>query len=422
MATSPVRKITYLDLFAGAGGLSEGFASVGYQPIAHVEMDMDACRTLKTRECYYYLKNKGTLKPYRDYLNGDLSQDELYAKVPKYILRSVLCETMSSETMPEIFTRIDALMKRRHVEHLDLILGGPPCQAYSVAGRSRKDMANDPRNTLYKLYFEAIERYEPEMFVFENVPGLTTAGEGSHFKAIQDGFEDLGYKIHHQILNAADYGVLQNRRRIILIGWREHTNHCYPKMLPIKRDRDYTVSELFNDLPVLLPGEEKNKYETPPTQYLIDMGIRSKKDVLTWHVARKNTEQDREIYRQAINTWNNEHKRLRYTDVPKKLATHGNRTDFLDRFKVVAADQPASQTMVAHISKDGHYYIHPDIKQARSISVREAARIQSFPDNYFFEGPRTSAFKQIGNAVPPLLSKAIAIELMEQFKENEHGK
>ena len=140
---------------------------------------------------------------------------------------------------------------------------------------------------------------------------------------------------------------------------------------------------------------------------------------MTLHQARPNQERDRKIYRQVIEAWNDGQKRLNYTELPEELCTHNNRTAFLDRFKVVAKDMPYAQTMVAHISKDGHYFIHPDIKQARSISVREAARIQSFPDDYFFEGGRTAAFLQIGNAVPPLLASAIAKKLKEQLTEEE---
>lgn len=405
--------ISYIDLFAGAGGLSEGFASAGFKPIAHVEMDSDACFTLKTRECFYYLKEHGNLKSYLDYLKGIINRDSLYKLVPQNIVDSVICETMSDETMPCIFNRIDKSMRRRRIKKVNLILGGPPCQAYSNAGRSRKNMDDDPRNTLYKLYFQAIEKYQPEMFVFENVPGLLTAGDGSYLSEILKGFSTRGYELDYKILNASDYGVLQNRRRIILIGWKENSKHSYPSLEIIPNK--HLVKDILSDLPNLFPGEEKKQYACECPTCLKEMSIRNDEDVLTWHVARTHQDRDRDIYRLAISLWNNNRTRLKYTDVPRDLATHNNLNSFLDRFKVVASDLPATHTMVAHISKDGHYYIHPDINQARSISVREAARIQSFPDNFFFEGSRTAAFRQIGNAVPPLLAKTIANALLKQF-------
>ena len=183
------------------------------------------------------------------------------------------------------------------------------------------------------------------------------------------------------------------------------------------------MKDLFDDLPDLMPGEEKDYYSKKYiNKYLLNAHIRNKSDVLTWHVARTNKAQDREIYKLTIQTWDTNHKRLKYSDIPEQLATHNNRSSFLDRFKVVAMDRHESHTMVAHISKDGHYYIHPDIRQARSISVREAARIQSFPDNYYFEGSRTAAFRQIGNAVPPQLARTIAEALRKQFGGYEDGK
>lgn len=413
--------ITFLDLFAGAGGLSEGFASAGYKPIAHVEMDKDACSTLKTRECYYYLKEHGQEKTYLKYLKGSISREDLYAMVPQYVLDSVVCATMSDDTMPAIFERIDKSILKKGEKQIDLIIGGPPCQAYSQVGRSRKNMDGDPRNTLYKLYFKAIKQYSPSMFVFENVPGLLTAGGGAYLNDIIQGFQELGYEIEPRILNASDYGVLQNRKRIILIGWRRGSNHKYPSIPVVKNT--FTIADILSDLPPLEPGQEKTNYSKKRIGgYLKTTGIRKEGDVLTWHVARSNVERDRKIYRLAIKTWEDKHTRLKYTDIPEELATHKNRTSFLDRFKVVSSDLPTTHTMVAHISKDGHYYIHPDYKQARSISVREAARIQSFPDDYYFEGSRTAAFRQIGNAVPPLLARAVAKALKEQFVEEENVK
>jgi DNA (cytosine-5)-methyltransferase 1 len=170
---------------------------------------------------------------------------------------------------------------------------------------------------------------------------------------------------------------------------------------------------------VILAGEGIDKfsnYKTSTTEYLKSHALRNGIDILTQHIARPHRDQDKEIYKIAIQKWENRHERLNYNDLPEHLKTHQNRTSFFDRFKVVAADLPYSQTVVAHIAKDGHYYIHPDSKQNRSISVREAARLQSFPDDYYFEGEkeganRTAAFKQIGNAVPPLMAKEIAVVL-----------
>ena len=130
--------------------MSEGFASTGYQPIAHVEMDHDACNTLRTRESYYFLKDAGASSVYQDYLKKKISRDQLYEMVPSAIIDSVICETMSDESMPEIFDRIDAALHARSANEVNLILGGPPCQAYSMVGRARINMERDPRNTLYK--------------------------------------------------------------------------------------------------------------------------------------------------------------------------------------------------------------------------------------------------------------------------------
>ena len=228
-------------------------------------------------------------------------------------------------------------------------------------------------------------------------------------------FKKCGYTTDFRILNASDYGVLQNRKRIILIGFYGERADFYPKISAV--GDTHKVGELFCDLPALKAGEGvitpvKTAHYTG--KYLFSAGIKEyDEEAVTFHQARPNTAQDLEIYRIVVDTWNKSKTRVSYTDLPERLRSHNNTKSFLDRFKVVAGNLPYAQTVVAHISRDGHYFIHPDIKQNRSITPREAARIQTFPDNYFFESvtgrpSRTLAYKQIGNAVPVCLSYHIA--------------
>lgn len=224
---------------------------------------------------------------------------------------------------------------------------------------------------------------------------------------------EIGYEIKHKTLDASHYGVLQKRKRVILIGWNRKLGYEYPRFTQIEQLA--LVEDIFSDLHPLVPGEQLNEYVKEPTSYLKDTNIRNEEDILTQHLTRMHNERDLEIYNIAIDLWNREKKRLKYTDLPERLRTHNNLKAFLDRFKVVARDLPYSHTVVAHIAKDGHYYIHPDINQSRSISVREAARLQSFPDNFYFEGPRTAVFTQIGNAVPPLMAETIAMEIKKML-------
>lgn len=406
----------FIDLFAGAGGLSEGFMATGFKPIAHIEMNPDACLTLQTRVSYYYLVRTGKLEIYRQYLRGKIDRNELYSHIPKKELDTVINQTMSRDSMPELFRRIDNLIKEEKTKSIDLIVGGPPCQAYSLVGRAvaSNSMQGDPRNFLYQLYCCVLKKYQPEMFVFENVPGLLTANDGKYFSNMQKEFKRVGYEINHCVLNAYDFGVLQNRLRVILIGWKKGTQHKYPEFK--KLTSEHTVNDILSDLPALQAGEEKRVYQTDRfSSYLKETGIREPNDILTWYIARPHIERDKEIYRLVIAAWNKDKTRLKYPDLPDELKTHKNTSSFLDRFKVVASDMSACHTVLAHLSKDGHYYIHPDIRQARSITVREAARLQSFPDNYFFEGSRTAAYTQIGNAVPPLMAKGLAISIFNEL-------
>lgn len=417
-----MEKIRYLDLFAGAGGLSEGFLRAGFTPVSHVEMDVAACYTLKTRLAYKWLLNEGKAEIYDDYLWGRITREDFYAEVPEWLLSTVLNYEISLDNLKEIFQRIDDNLQGAKI---DLIVGGPPCQAYSLIGRARDEngMLGDQRNYLYKLYGEFLKKYKPKYFVFENVMGLLSAmdtDEKLHFDKMQKLFQECGYKTEYKILNAADYGVLQNRKRIILIGKYGNEERFYPEIHKI--ERKYLVGEIFQDLPFLEAGEGSARLvETKDYQghYLYEAGIKQRNHQwVTFHNARPNTEQDKKIYKIAVKLWNTRRKRLSYNDLPLQLQSQKNTKSFLDRFKVVAANLDCSQTVVAHIAKDGHYFIHPDILQNRSLTPREVARLQTFPDDYYFESvsgkmSRTTAYKQIGNAVPVRFAENVAKALKE---------
>lgn len=418
-------KLCFIDLFAGAGGLSEGFVQSGFNPVAHVEMNPMACNTLETRSCYYYLKNEEKMSVYYDYLRRKITRTEFLSHIPESVLKTIMCVEMSERTITGIFDRINEIMDEDGITQVDVVVGGPPCQAYSLVGRAQSShmetpMEQDPRNNLYLLYSRFLERYKPTMFVFENVMGIESANGGQTWASIQAELRRVGYDIECHKQNARDFGVMQNRRRMIIIGWKRGSNLHYPKFESVKNNE--TVNQLLQDLPKMLPGQERHQYRTAYfSKYVRENAIRTADDVLTLHQSRPHIERDIQIYKKAIELWEKGHQRLNYNHLPDELKTHRNRTSFVDRFKVVEGDLDSCHTILAHLSKDGHYFIHPDINQHRSITVREAARIQSFPDNYFFEGARTAQFVQVGNAVPPLMAKTIAAEIYKQLCKEDNN-
>lgn len=433
-----------IDLFSGAGGLTEGFLSEGYQFVAHVEKEYWACETLKTRIMYYYLKEKNDIDLYNKYLKSADSYTEInqnremvYKKYPelKEILETTVLnkkfgnpeEDEEATDIKEIIKQIKKSMKLSGVKKIDVIIGGPPCQAYSIIGRSRmKDkVKDDNRNYLFYYYRDIVQSFKPKMFIFENVPGIFTAMNGKIFKEIKEKFAEIGYELktgrnekeEDNIKDTSKYGVYQTRKRVILFGYQKKLKYEYPDFskYAIKFDEKMTTFNAIGDLNALQPGKGEDrklvKYNRKPKSQYQEYLRKDSIGILNHKARRINQERDRIIYQMAIEKAS-KHEQLYYRDLPENLKTHKNQKSFSDRFKVHAIDE-IPHTIVAHISKDGHYNIHPDIKQCRSLTVREAARIQSFPDNYLFEGPRTEQYIQVGNAVPPILSKAIAKALKE---------
>lgn len=413
-----------LDLFSGAGGLSEGFYEVGAIFAAHIEADRHACNTLRTRQSYWNLKRKDMEKVYEDYLLKKIDRDTLWEKAG--LNRNlVINEFIDSSSVKRLKKQINHNLKKIKRKKIDIIIGGPPCQAYSVIGRARmgEKVKEDKRNYLFRYYVEFLKEFQPKIFVFENVPGLLSAGKGQYLKELQQSIEEAGYHMELKIIVAPDLGVLQNRKRVIIIGWNKniYNKYIYPEMHNTFPGKAH-VGLLLEDLPFIKDNsktEGKNKYIKEPNEYLIWSGIREKGfNILTQHETRPTNENDKQIYKIAVREWFEKRKLLKYDELAQTrsdLITHKNIKVFVNRFNVVKPDMEYTHTLVAHIAMDGHYYIHPDINQNRSISIREAARIQSFPDNFFFEGPRTAIFRQIGNAVPPLMAKTIAKKIKEML-------
>lgn len=431
-----------IDLFSGAGGLTEGFFREGFKIIAHVEKERWACETLKTRICYHFLEKKKRLDLYYDYLNQVEHYEkidegrkiifnefpELKEKIETEVLNKTFGENEDLGETPvhSIIPDIEKSMELNNVTDIDVIIGGPPCQAYSLIGRGRmkSSVEDDNRNYLFRYYKEIVMHFKPKIFIFENVPGIITAKGGEIFPAIKREFEEINYVLRsgpsiddkENILEARKFGVYQSRKRVILFGYCKDIGQLeYPDFYSytvFKPCEEMSTKNAIGDLPALkhnsgndfLPQKYPQVSEKTLSEY--QKLLRDKNVGAINHKSRKHSDRDLEIYKLAIEKAK-KNIQLRYCELEQGLKTHKNEKSFEDRFKVHRKDS-LPHTIVAHMSKDGHYNIHYDKKQCRSLTVREAARIQSFPDNYKFEGPRTWQYVQVGNAVPPLMSQAIA--------------
>ncbi|WP_231745425.1 DNA cytosine methyltransferase [Arthrobacter sp. EpRS71] len=466
-----------------------------FQTVGSFEMEPNAVATLTLRSVFRHLKrNGGVPESYYKYISGsksweDFKEEPRVAAALEVATAHVHEIELSEATREDVAQKIKgALAAASNNSDGDWVLiGGPPCQAYSLAGRSRrtndKQFAFDKKHFLYEEYLDIIKQFAPALFVMENVKGLlssTNHGVGMFGQILHDlqhPSSSLTYEVRSLVIDrksgtlspkdfvipAEDYGIPQKRHRVILLGVRsdvvERTNRAV--LEPSSR---VTVKDAIADLPFLrskISPKRHDSQENWDTLRKRALGRRDQRSAEVasasadsgpdqvgqqvqedgrraaviryrkWieddalvsplqHESRSHMESDIERY--AHLAWKAEElgKSPKFADLPEGLEPNhknigGDNTPFLDRFRVQVWNEP-STTIVSHISKDGHYYIHPDECQMRSLTVREAARLQTFPDNYFFEGSRTMQFHQVGNAVPPLLARLIAEKVVETLR------
>jgi DNA (cytosine-5)-methyltransferase 1 len=499
-----------VDVFAGPGGLGEGFAelrgksySARFESVVSIERDEASHQTLLLRHFLRRFPYEQFPDDYYTYLRGDITRDELYRN-HRDEYQQAKKRALKISLGPESHDEVKRLIHRRlKGEQRWALVGGPPCQAYSLVGRSRMmgdpDFEEDERHTLYLEYLKLIIDHQPPVFVMENVKGLLSATikgkpaitrivkDLTHPKsAVRDSSNGLAYKLYSLseeelaegevdprlfLIRAEDYGIPQARHRMFIVGIREDIKvrprllktHKPPTVrqtigglpqirsslsqmvdttenwrreiariaeLPIRRQLNGAVhagavatgislaSVLGDDSPVVSSSSKYLKGSIGRHDTLRRM-YDPRLSVLTSHQSRKHMASDLRRYMFAAVFAEKVGRTPKLRDFPEALLPdHQNvqlaRTGqmFNDRFRVQLPDQVAT-TITSHICKDGHYFIHYDPTQCRSLTVREAARLQTFPDNYKFEGNRTEQYHQVGNAVPPYLATQIAEVIAE---------
>jgi DNA (cytosine-5)-methyltransferase 1 len=526
--------IPVIDIFAGPGGLGEGFSSVlnpngtrAFKIALSIEKDEYAHKTLTLRSFFRQFRPGQAPAEYYEFVRGAITLEELYKKYPQQAADAIN-ETWQATLGESKDAIANTIVDKKIREALNdeknwLLIGGPPCQAYSVVGRVRRqqnilDESTDERVGLYKQYLRILAIHNPAVFVMENVKGLLSAATEkspvftkilgdlsnpvtAYLKDYKRNGQELacpGYKIFSLILKpknfdvngnpiisqknflirSENYGIPQTRHRVILLGIRNDINHI-PGVL--EEQKQIGIFKVLSDLPRLrgklsrgtdqgdkwkdsvktilrggilagipvnvkdeiakqlnqlkLPnagsGNEFVSDKSVSTEYRADWFIDDKLQGVCNHAARGHMESDLHRYFFISCFAKIYGYSPQLADFPEALLPdHKNvynddgdiTRKFADRFRVQLKNKP-SKTITSHISQDGHYYIHYDPTQCRSITVREAARIQTFPDNYFFCGPRTSQFIQVGNAVPPLLANQIAAIVRDVFivDRTKHG-
>lgn len=521
MNSSQIKSVPVIDVFAGPGGLGEGFSALGHKEGRQyfkiglsVEKEPSAHSTLELRSFFRQFPAGNVPEDYYAFIRGEINRDELYRRHSEQVAiarNEAWCASLGSgrefdDELDQKISRVIAGYNRW------ILIGGPPCQAYSVIGRSRntgvKDYRpeNDERHYLYREYLRIIARHRPAVFVMENVKGILSSqvqGRRIFDSILSDLHEPssvfpqysvsgpVRYRIFSLVKRPPDpknednnnhapedfivecekYGIPQARHRVILIGIREDISGVTPSVLPPESQAVH-VEHVLKGLPELRSGLSREADSAsawkrrisqaldrkwlrvakkqwgadlygqlvevldnlePPTHDRGTEYIPCKAPVrgdLTWwyldprlkgicnHVSRGHMHKDihRYLFASCFARQFNRSPKL-HDYPPDLLPEHKNAKsgDFDDRFRVQLYGRP-STTITSHISKDGHYFIHPDPYQCRSLTVREAARLQTFPDNYFFSGNRTQQYTQVGNAVPPLLAYKVA-SIVKDFLE-----
>ena len=394
------KQYTFIDLFAGAGGFAEGFYKENYRALSHVEFDKYACDTLKERMRFY-----------------NYSEDEIKIGVlHKDITDKDIIEKMNLSV---------------NGSEVDVIIGGPPCQSFSSQGKARdpNGMKCDCRNYLYENYIKILNYYKPKFFVFENVRGLLSTKLNEKL-IINDIFKDMKKNYHiledknRILLDASKFGVPQERKRVIIIGIKKNLKvdfsieDIYNDLENISNNQPRrTVFDAIADLPKLKAGQGQEVLPHSPkieNDYLKLLRYPSQKTI-HHHVARNHNSLD--IQRYKFMSKNNWTLTELYSNKPDLI--HPKKRLFNNSYVVQKYTMP-SKTIIAHLYKDGNQFIHPDHTQQRTFTPREAARIQSFPDDFIFPCSKTQQYKQIGNAVPPLLAQHIAKLLKKYLKKMGH--
>ncbi|WP_214778621.1 DNA cytosine methyltransferase [Exiguobacterium sp. s22] len=397
------RPYNFIDIFAGCGGLSEGFKKHGkYNMLAAVEWEKPQVLNLINR-----LETKwGILDAKKRVMRFDIQRTN---------------ELFEGWTDDKEYGSHPGLDKMINSNQLDLIIGGPPCQAYSVAGRIRdvNGMRDDYRNYLFESYLKIVNRYRPKLFVFENVPGMLSAKPGGILVTdlIKKQINDIGYEISEDLRGSAqidltDYGVPQKRKRVIIVGIRKDKHldaqsllkNFYKAILPAFKEETRTVKDAISDLPKLCPLDYDKIINTKKFSHQFNSSVpnhsprfHNRRDISTFELLAKDIETGNNLYVS--------------TESLKQLYTKlTGRTSNIHKYHVLRWDKP-SNTIPAHLYKDGLRHIHPDSTQARSITVREAARLQTFDDDYIFISSAGDNYKMIGNAVPPQFSEKLALSL-----------